>query len=158
MIEGEVTAFAARQNEFKKKAQANVEREFKAKQTQESYVIKARDKYEQDCLRINSFTAQATLVHGKDLVKINQKKERAEQSVGANERDFANFAKAYDETAARWEEIWKTYCDWCQDLEEERMELMRDNLWAYANTVSAVCVADDEVGVKTSLSLLRSYF
>jgi hypothetical protein len=30
-------------------------------------------------------------------------------------------------------------------LEEERMEFMKDNLWAYANAVSTVCVSDDEV-------------
>lgn len=37
--------------------------------------------------------------------------------------------------------------DSCQDLEAERLEFMKDNMWAYANAVSTVCVSDDEVGV-----------
>lgn len=31
-----------------------------------------------------------------------------------------------------------------QDLEEERMEFIKDNVWLYANSVSSVCVTDDE--------------
>lgn len=115
------------------------------KQTQESYVNKAREKYEQDCIRINSYTAQASLVQGKDLEKINLKLERTQQTVQTNEREFANFAKALQDTVQKWEQDWKSFCDSCQDLEEQRIEFMKDNLWAYANAVSTVCVADDEV-------------
>lgn len=47
---------------------------------------------------------------------------------------------------------WKVFADTCQDLEMQRTEFMKDNMWAYANAVSTVCVADDEVchGVFTS--------
>jgi hypothetical protein len=34
----------------------------------------------------------------------------------------------------------------CQDLEEERMDFLRISLWDYTNALSAICVADDEVG------------
>lgn len=129
----------------KKTFQAGIEKEYKAKQTQEAYVNKAREKYEQDCVRINSYTAQSSLVQGKDLDKINLKLERAQQTVQSNERDFANFAKALADTAQKWEQGWKAFCDSCQDMEEYRMEFMKDNMWAYANAVSTVCVSDDEV-------------
>ena len=33
----------------------------------------------------------------------------------------------------------------CQDIEDERIEFIKDNIWAYANGVSTVCVSDDEV-------------
>lgn len=147
-LEGPTSAFYSRQLDLKKNSQAAVEREFKAKQTQEGYVLKAREKYEQDCMRINSYTAQATLVQGKDLEKIRLKLERAEQTVGANERDFANFAKAYGETAQKWEKVWKDFCDRAQDVEEERLEFTKDILWAYANSISTVCVSDDEVSIR----------
>jgi len=139
------TAFHARQLHHKKTYQAGIEKEFKTKQTQESYVNKAREKYEQDCVRINSFTAQASLVQGKDLEKINLKLERTQQTVQTNEREFSNFSKALQETVMKWEQDWKSFCDSCQDLEEERMDFMKDNLWNYANAVSTVCVADDAV-------------
>ncbi len=144
-LEGPAAAFHSRQLQHKKTYQVAIEKEFKMKQTQESYVNKSREKYEQDCIRINSFTAQASLVQGKDLEKINLKLERTQQTVQTNERDFANFAKALQDTVQRWEQDWKSFCDSSQDLEEQRIEFMKDNLWAYANAVSTVCVADDEV-------------
>ncbi|KAH9485635.1 Septation protein imp2 [Psilocybe cubensis] len=143
-LEGPAAAFHARQLHHKKTYQTTIEKEFKTKQTQESYVNKAREKYEQDCLRINSFTAQASLVQGKDLEKIQLKLERTQQTVQTNEREFASFSKALQDTVQKWEQDWKSFCDSCQDLEEQRMEFMKDNIWGYANAVSTVCVADDE--------------
>ena len=122
-----------------------MEKQFKTKQAQEAHVNKAREKYEQDCLRINAYTAQSTLVQGKDLERISVKLERAQQTVHANEREYSNFARALQDTVAKWEQEWKQFCDSCQDLEEERMEFTKDNVWIYANAVSIVCVSDDEV-------------
>ena len=144
-LEAPTTAFHANQQQHKKTYQSYIEKEFKTKQIQESYVNKAREKYEQDCVLINSFTAQASLVQGKDLEKINLKLERTQQTIQTNEREFANFAKALAETAQKWEQDWIGFCDSCQNLEESRMDFMKDHLWAYANAISTVCVADDEV-------------
>jgi hypothetical protein len=145
-IQAPAAAFNAKQVHHKKTNQAMIEKEYRAKQTQESYVNTAREKYEADCVRINSYTAQSTLVQGKDLEKIQSKLERAQQTVQANERDFANFAKALQ----KWEKNWKEFCDSCQDLEEERMRFMKDRMWDYANAVSTVCVSDDEVSSHSS--------
>lgn len=151
-LEGQTAAFLSKQQHHKKMFQGAIEKEFKTKQTQESYVNKAREKYEADCLKINSFTAQSTLMQGKELEKMNLRLERAQQTVQANERDFANFARALQDTVQKWEVDWKAFCDSCQDLEEERVEFMKDNMWAYANAVSTVCVADDEVRVHVGRS------
>ncbi|THH05465.1 hypothetical protein EW145_g4774 [Phellinidium pouzarii] len=152
-LETPATAFVARQAQFKRNAQSIIEKAYKNKQTQEAYVTKAREKYEADCMRINSYTAQSTLVQGRDLDKIQLKLDRAKQTVTANERDFANFARALQGTVEKWERDWKAFCDACQDLEEERIEFMKDNVWAYANAVSTVCVSDDESCEKIRISL-----
>ncbi|TFK50867.1 hypothetical protein OE88DRAFT_1680736 [Heliocybe sulcata] len=152
-LEGQTATFCARQAHHRKTFQTAIEKSFKIKQAQESHVNKAREKYEADCMRINGYTAQSTLVQGKDLEKIHQKLERVQQTVQANERDFANFARALAETARQWELDWKAFCDSCQDMEEERMDFMKDNVWAYANAVSTVCVHDDESCEKIRLSL-----
>lgn len=144
-LEPSLTSFLNKQVEHKRTRQAVIEKAFKTKQTREGYVNKAKEKYEGDCLRINSYTAQATLSQGRDLEKIQQKLERARQTVQANERDFANFARAFQDTVAEWERDWKEYCDRCQDLEEDRLDFLRDHLWAYANAISTVCVSDDQV-------------
>ncbi|KAG6382140.1 hypothetical protein JVT61DRAFT_783 [Boletus reticuloceps] len=152
-LEGQVGAFVSKQQHHKKVYQTAIEKEFKVKQTREQHASKAREKYESDCLRINSYTAQSTLVQGKDLEKIHLKLERAQQTVQVNENDYAQFTRVLQETMQKWEQDWKAFCDTCQDLEEERMEFMKDNIWAYANAVSTVCVSDDESCEKLRLAL-----
>ncbi|KAL4068736.1 hypothetical protein V8B97DRAFT_2008657 [Scleroderma yunnanense] len=152
-LEGQVAVFAAKQQQHKKVYQAAIEKEYRVKQTREQHAAKAREKYESDCVRINSYTAQSTLVQGKDLEKIHLKLERAQQTVQVNENDYAQFTRVLQETMQNWEQDWKAFCDSCQDLEEERMEFMKDNMWAYANAVSTVCVSDDESCEKMRLAL-----
>ncbi|KAH7929586.1 hypothetical protein BV22DRAFT_1002479 [Leucogyrophana mollusca] len=152
-MEGQAAVFLSKQAYHKKTYQAAIEKEFKVKQTREQHAAKAREKYESDCLRINSYTAQSTLVQGKDLEKIHLKLERAQQTVQVNENDYAQFTRVLQETMQKWELDWKAFCDSCQDLEEERMEFMKDNMWAYANAVSTVCVSDDESCEKMRLAL-----
>ncbi|KIO28897.1 hypothetical protein M407DRAFT_71276 [Tulasnella calospora MUT 4182] len=136
--------FIGKQNNHKKTFQAAIEKSYKAKQTQEKYVEKAREKYESDCVLINSYAAQSTLLQGRELDRVQMKLERAQQTGQANERDYQYFARALEDTCKRWEREWKTYCDQCQDLEDERIEFIKDNAWAYANAVSIVCISDDE--------------
>ncbi|THH29544.1 hypothetical protein EUX98_g4650 [Antrodiella citrinella] len=152
-LEGQTNQFLNKQLHHKKTYQAAIEKEFKTKQTHEGFVQKAREKYEGDCMRINALTAQSTLQQGKELEKIHLKLDRLHQTVQGNERDFANFTRVLQDTVSRWEVDWKAFCDSCQDLEEERAEFMKDNMWAYANAVSTVCVADDESCEKLRLSL-----
>ncbi|KAG8220510.1 hypothetical protein J3R82DRAFT_3212 [Butyriboletus roseoflavus] len=152
-LEGQVGAFVSKQQHHKKVYQAAIEKEYKVKQTREQHASKAREKYESDCVRINSYTAQSTLVQGKDLEKIHLKLERAQQTVQVNENDYAQFTRVFQETMQKWEQDWKAFCDTCQDLEEERTEFMKDNMWAYANAVSTVCVSDDESCEKMRLAL-----
>jgi phage host-nuclease inhibitor protein Gam len=116
--------FVARQAHHREGHQAAIEKQFKMKQSQEPHVSK-----------------------GKDLERISVKLERAQETVHAIEREYANFACALQDTVAKWEHDWKQFCDSCQDLEEERMGFTKDNVWAYANAVSTVCVNDDEVCV-----------
>lgn len=152
-LEGPTNTLLNRQLQHKKNYQSAIEREFKLKQQQESHVARAREKYESDCMRINSYTAQATIMQGKELEKIQTKLERAQQTVGANEQDFQKFSRILQDTTAKWEQDWKEFCDRCQDIEDERMEFMKDNMWAYANVISTVCVSDDESCERVRLSL-----
>ncbi|KAJ7133685.1 hypothetical protein C8R43DRAFT_1022755 [Mycena crocata] len=134
-LEAQTSAFHTKQQHHKRTYQTAIEKQFKAKQQQEAYVTKLG------------------LVQGKDAERIHLKLDRAQQTVVSNERDFANFARALAETAAKWEQEWKVFCDSCQDLEEDRLEFTKDNMWAYANAVSTVCVSDDESCEKMRLAL-----
>lgn len=134
-----------------------MEKKFKNKQSQEAYVSKAREKYKGDCIRITSYTQQSTFAKGKDLERIQAKLMRAQQTVQANEKDYETFTNALVELMPEWEAEWKDFCDACQDLEEERMEFMKDILWTYANQVSTICVSDDEVSYFDDMSIAINY-
>lgn len=143
-MEDPTTALLNKQLEHRRSTQSPVEKKFKSKLSQESYVTKAREKYQSDCFRIATYSQQLDN-QSPDAERIRVKLKRAEQTVGANEKDYAAFAKTLSDMIPGWEEDWKNFCDSCQDLEEERLDFMKDNLWAYANAVSTICVADDEV-------------
>lgn len=143
-LEGSLNDFQAKTQSARKNTAAAVERLYKNKQAQEGYVNKSREKYEQDCIKINGYTAQSSLVQGRDLDKVTSKLDKAQSTVAANEKDYQNFVRALKDTTLKWNADWKGYLDQCQDLEEERLDFIKSNLWNYANAISAVCVADDE--------------
>ncbi|KAJ7125402.1 SH3 domain-containing protein [Mycena epipterygia] len=143
-LEGQTTALLNKQIAHRKNLQTPLEKRFKVKQTQESYVLKAREKYESDCLRIASYTQQISVNPGKDVERLQLKLRRAQQTVQANEKDFANFTKTVLDMMPGWEKDWKDFCDASQDIEEDRLDFMKDIIWMYANAVSTLCVSDDQ--------------
>ncbi|KAF5365979.1 hypothetical protein D9758_006670 [Tetrapyrgos nigripes] len=141
-IEGPTTMLLNRQIEHRRSAQAPVEKKFRSKASQESWVSRAREKCQSDRARIASYTQQIEN-NSPDAERLRAKLKKAEQTAAANEKDYANVTKALADMLPGWEADWKEYCDSCQDLEEDRLDFMKDNLWAYANAISTVCVADD---------------
>ena len=144
-LEAHTADFHSKQVSHRRTIQAPLERKFKEKQAQESYVKKSREKYEGDCQRIELYTQQASYMQGIDLAKVQQKLNRTRQTIQGNERDYAKFSKDLLDLLVPWEKEWKDYCDSCQDLEEERMDFMKDIVWIYVNHVSTICVHDDQV-------------
>lgn len=118
-----------RMSNLKKGLQAAVEKAYKNKGLQEGHVqkvglnicrghspwgligLQARDRYEQDCLKLNSYTAQSSLTQGKELEKLHTKLDRVRQTIGANENDFKQFVKVLEITHKKWEQEWKNFCD-----------------------------------------------
>ncbi|KAE8537560.1 hypothetical protein D1P53_006267 [Cryptococcus gattii VGV] len=142
-VENPSAELGMRMSNLKKGLQAAVEKAHKNKGLQEGHVQKARDRYEQDCLKLNSYTAQSSLIQGKELEKLHAKLDRVRQTIGSNENDFRQFVKVLEVTHQKWEQEWKNFCDHVQDLEEDRMAITKDLMWVYANAVSQVCVEDD---------------
>lgn len=69
------------------------------------------------------------------------------------DRDYKAAVKVLQETTNRWNQEWKHACDKFQDLEEERIDFLKSNLWTYANIMSTVCVSDDETCEKIRVNL-----
>src|SRR4051812_5606352 len=96
---------------FSVQYQASIEKSYKNKVAQEGYVAKARERYEQDCLRINAFTANSSIVQGKELDKLQKQMEKVQATVGNNEKEFRGLVKLLEQTTVNWESDWKGFCD-----------------------------------------------
>jgi hypothetical protein len=125
-VEAPTAEFGVRLANLKRGLQGSVEKAYKNKTLQEGHANKvgveacckcweltrqAKERYEQDCLRLNSYTANLNLVQGKELEKIQQKLDRVRQTIGANEQDFRQFVRVLEGTSQKWEAEWKSFCD-----------------------------------------------
>ena len=132
--------------------QKRVERELKMKKTQEKRVEVLRAKYEQECLKIHSSTVTASETNPSDPERdINHELAQALQEVQITESEFRSHASVLSEIVSNWEDNWKVFCDSCQEMEEERIECVKDVTWAYANVISTACVEDDQVSSRLQL-------
>ncbi|KAJ4305511.1 formin-binding protein [Kalmusia sp. IMI 367209] len=152
-LEEPLAAFAGGMKERRKIIQNGIEKLLKMKMQQTSSVNKARDRYENDCLKIKGFLAQAHMVMGQEERKNKAKLEKTQIQLSDTERDYEAAVKILEETTGRWNRDWKAACDKFQDLEEERIDYTKSSLWNFANIASTVCVSDDAACEKIRLSL-----
>ncbi|KAK9459910.1 uncharacterized protein V1516DRAFT_626912 [Lipomyces oligophaga] len=154
-IEAPLTAFASSIRERRKVVQTTLDKLHKAKLAQQQNVLKAQEKYEADCNKINGYIAQQNMVMGRELEKNNAKLEKVQSTVLSSRRDYQMSLKALAETIERWNREWKLGCDKFQDLEEERIDFLKNSVWNYANVLATVCVSDDEYCENIRLALER---
>lgn len=134
-----------KQVDHRRTSQADMENKLKHRLTQESFAAKARDKFVIDKERMDGYVRQLTYMTGNDHSRVEAKLNRTRETAKANEKDFSVFTQTVTELMDEWQDKWKLFCDTCHDMEEDRMEIMKDVLWLYANEVSALCVSDDQV-------------
>ncbi|KAF2828445.1 hypothetical protein CC86DRAFT_346674 [Ophiobolus disseminans] len=152
-LEEPLAAFAGGMKERRKIVQNGIEKLLKLKMQQTGTVNKARDRYEQDCLKIKGFLAQAHMVMGQEERKNKAKLEKTQINLSTTSAEYEAAVKVLEETTGRWNRDWKAACDKFQDLEEERIDYTKSSLWNFANIASTVCVSDDASCEKMRLSL-----
>ena len=152
-LEEPLSAFAGGIKERRKIVQTGIEKLLKTKTQQTTAVNKARDKYEQDCLKIKGYLAQGHMVMGQEERKNKAKLEKTQIQMSTTSNEYEAAVKILEETTGRWNREWKAACDKFQDLEEERIDFMKSSLWSFANIASTVCVSDDASCEKVRLSL-----
>jgi len=152
-VQDPLSDFMARVESLRRDAQTTVVKLFKHKHTQTQYVQRSREKYETDCMKVNAYTAQSNLVQGRELDKLMVKLERVQANIESDDRDYQSYVRALQDTTQKWNAEYKSFLDICQDVEEERQEFLKTNLWSLANAVSSVCVTDDEACERVRVSL-----
>ncbi|CAM1502049.1 Fc.00g040330.m01.CDS01 [Cosmosporella sp. VM-42] len=152
-LEEPLAAFSGGMKERRKIVQNTVEKLLKTKMQQTHHVMKTRDKYEQECLKIKGYLAQGHMVMGQEERRNKAKLEKTQISLATSNTEYENAVKALEETTARWNREWKAAADKFQDLEEERLDFTKSSLWTFANIASTVCVSDDSSCEKIRISL-----
>lgn len=152
-LEEPLYTFSGGIKERRKIIQNGIEKLLKTKTQQTHTVNKARDRYEQDCLKIKGYLAQGHMVMGQEERKNKAKLEKTQIQMSATSSEYEQAVRVLEETTARWNREWKAACDKFQDLEEERLDFTKSSLWSFANISSTVCVSDDASCEKIRLSL-----
>ena len=110
-LEEPLAAFAGGMKERRKIVQTGVEKLLKIKTQQTIAVNKSRDRYEQDCLKIKGFLAQAHMVMGQEERKNKAKLEKTQAQLSNNSQEYEAAIKVLEETTGRWNRDWKAACD-----------------------------------------------
>ncbi|KAL1311437.1 hypothetical protein AAFC00_001598 [Neodothiora populina] len=152
-LEEPLVAFAGGLKERRKIIQTGIEKLLATKIKQTNTVNKARDRYEQDCLKIKGYLAQGHMVMGQEERKNKAKLEKTQIQMSTTSQEYEQAVRVLEETTGRWNREWKAACDKFQDLEEERLDFTKSSLWSFANISSTVCVSDDASCEKIRLSL-----
>ena len=112
-LEEPLTAFAGALKERRKIVQNGIEKLLKTKMQQTAAVNKSRDRYEQDCLKIKGFLAQAHMVMGHEERKNKARLEKTQAQLATSSSEYEAAVKVLEETTGRWNRDWKAACDVC---------------------------------------------
>lgn len=110
-LEEPLAAFAGGMKERRKIVQSGIEKLLKTKTQQTMAVNKARDRYENDCLKIKGFLAQAHMVMGQEERKNKAKLEKTQIQLSSTSSEYEAAVKILEETTGRWNRDWKAGCD-----------------------------------------------
>jgi hypothetical protein len=110
-LEEPLAAFAGGLKERRKIVQGGVEKLLKLKTQQTATVNRARDKYEQDCLKIKGYLAQGHMVMGQEERKNKAKLEKTQVQLSSTSNEYEAAVRVLEETTGRWNRDWKAACD-----------------------------------------------
>jgi len=115
-LEEPLTAFSGGLKERRKIIQSGIEKLLTTKTKQTHTVNKARDRYEQDCLKIKGYLAQGHMVMGQEERKNKAKLEKTQIQMSTTSQEYEQAVKVLEETTGRWNREWKSACDVCVDV------------------------------------------
>ncbi|KAG0037671.1 Proline-serine-threonine phosphatase-interacting protein 2 [Podila clonocystis] len=143
-LENALAEFNNGQKDKRKLHQVSIDRTFRNKQLYLQQLVKAKEKYDAECIRTKGLSAAKMNLVGKELDKVSLKMEKTELASRAADVEYQASIRQLTEINDKWIVEWRTACDKFQLLEEQRIDYVRTCLWNYANIISSTCVADDE--------------
>ncbi|XP_010727654.2 proline-serine-threonine phosphatase-interacting protein 1 isoform X1 [Larimichthys crocea] len=136
-----IETFRERQKEQRKKFQSIMEKVQKKKVSLYKKTMESKKNYELRCKEANEAEQGA---EKKNPDKARQKAKQCRQAANEAERLYFTSIIQLDEVRQDWEETHTSTCEVFQQLEGDRISMLRYALWDHCNHFSMQCVNDDE--------------
>ncbi|XP_063737955.1 proline-serine-threonine phosphatase-interacting protein 1-like isoform X2 [Eleginops maclovinus] len=138
--------FRERQKEQRKKFQSIMEKVQKKKVALHKRTMEAKKSYEVRCREADEAEqgAEKTNVASKNSEKGRQRAKQCRQAAKEAEKLYSTNIVQLDSVRQDWEETHKSTCEVFQQLEGDRISMLRCALWDHCNHFSMQCVKDDE--------------
>ncbi|KAF6727127.1 Proline-serine-threonine phosphatase-interacting protein 1 [Oryzias melastigma] len=142
-----IEIFRERQKEQRKKFESIMEKVQKKKVTLYKKTMESKKNYEVKCKEADDVEqgAEKTNAAAKNPEKVRHKTKQCRQAANEAEKLYVNNINQLEAVRQDWEETHKSTCEVFQQLEGDRISMLRCALWDHCNHFSTQCVKDDEL-------------
>ncbi|XP_008309143.1 proline-serine-threonine phosphatase-interacting protein 1-like [Cynoglossus semilaevis] len=137
-----IETFRERQREHRKKFESIMEKVQKQKVTLFKKTTDSKRNYELRCKEADE--AEEAIVTSKNIEKTRQKARTCRQAANEAENLFLNNTVQLESVRQDWEGTHRSTCEVFQQMEEDRIGMLRCALWDHCNHFSLQCIKDDE--------------
>ncbi|XP_037549701.1 proline-serine-threonine phosphatase-interacting protein 1-like [Nematolebias whitei] len=151
-----IETFRERQKEQRKKFESIMEKVQKKKVSCFKRTMEAKKNYEMRCKEADEAEqgAEKTSVHSKNSEKIRHRIKNCRHAASEAEKLYLSNIDQLENIRQDWEKTHKSTCEVLQQMEENRISMLRCALWDHCNHFSIQCVRDDEVMLCFLLKIL----
>ncbi|XP_071345301.1 proline-serine-threonine phosphatase-interacting protein 1-like [Trachinotus anak] len=141
-----IETFREHQKEQRKKFESIMEKVQKKKVSLFKKTIESKKNYELKCKEADEAEqgAEKTNITSKNSEKVRHRAKHCRQTANEAEKLYFNNVVQLENVRRDWEETHKSTCEVFQQLEEDRIRMLRCALWDHCNHFSMQCVKDDE--------------
>ncbi|XP_061523990.1 proline-serine-threonine phosphatase-interacting protein 1b isoform X1 [Phycodurus eques] len=141
-----VEVFRERQKEQRKKFESIMEKVQKRKVSLFRKTTESKKNYEVRCKEADEAeqTSEKTVVAVKNGEKARHRAKQCRQAACEAEKSYLTNIDQLESVRQDWEETHRSTCEVFQQMETDRIGVLRCTLWDHCNHISMQCVKDDE--------------
>ncbi|XP_044046907.1 proline-serine-threonine phosphatase-interacting protein 1b isoform X2 [Siniperca chuatsi] len=141
-----IETFRERQKEQRKKFESIMEKVQKKKVSLYRKTMESKKNYELRCREADDAEqgAEKTTVTSKTFDRAHHRAKQCRQAASEAEKLYFTNTVQLEKVRQDWEETHKSTCEVFQQLEGDRISMLRYALWDHCNHFSMQCVKDDE--------------